>query len=322
MSKKPKSSTGNVASAPEAFIAEKASVCQEAHQNLTKIEREVYHLLINEYLTPKQIANRRETTTRAVRMHIQKIKEKGLISEYNKILPFSQCGMEETEGRAHQIRLHGIEFNIQILYKDDRYKQIIEKKGNILLFDGDTVRLYDNSIEVYMIKSFFGVDASSALRSAFDYCNRLFLRLESDLKIIFVKPRVANIRMVKSHFSEVNNEFARDCGDKHEKIGVLTREDGKLWFLVDNSFNLHEAETVHSRTGKDDMQVVVQPFFNDLRANKGLILSDVAKSMVELVEMQKVSQMQLKTLIDAMQFLVSVPQQSGERDKKLDNYIG
>ena len=79
----------------------------------------------------------------------------------------------------------------------------------------------------------------------------------------------------------MGNELAKDCNLNKDYIRVYTREDGKLWFMIDNSFNLNEAETVHPETAKADMENIIQPYFNDLRENKHLLPSQINKAVLD-----------------------------------------
>jgi len=245
-------------------------------QSLTNAEQEVLTLLTQEFLTPKKIATRRRCTKQAISKIIKKLRKKGLINQFSEEVdksrptcqPLNSYGYQNIPSFPveHQIRLHGQEFNIKILYKDQRYKKILEK-SNTINIDGNTIRLYRNSIEIYSGQSFYADDPQKATAISFQYWNRLFAKLENDLKLILIKPRAQNIKLVNQHYSEINNELAEECEKKAEKVRVYTTDDGKLWFLIDNSFNLHEAETTHPQTSKQDMGDVIKPFFNDLRDN-------------------------------------------------------
>lgn len=230
-------------------------------QKLTKTEKDILHLLTTEFLTPNKIATRRQTTVRAVNHHIKKLRLKGALKKGFQILPKNEWALEVSDG----IRLHGMEFNINILFQDNNYKSL-RNKGNLIYVDGNTIRLYTNSIEVYGVKSFFGDTVQAATSKAFNYWSKFFVRLEDRLKVELVKNSYNNVSLVKAEYAEIHNELARDCGNKADKLKVYARDDGKLWFLIDNSFNLHEAETVHRESGKRDM-VAVSNFFNDLREN-------------------------------------------------------
>ena len=42
--------------------------------------------------------------------------------------------------------------------------------------------------------------------------------------------RKQNIRMVNSHYAEINNELSKECEKKGYKIRIHGTDDGKLWF--------------------------------------------------------------------------------------------
>lgn len=239
---------------------------------LTQAEEEVLALLSKEKLRRNQIATRRKCSKQAVSNIISNLKKKGALNIVNQDV--YKSGSTSTPSKPNSIRFHGMEFNIKILFKDARYQKII-KKCNVIKIDGNTVRLFKDVIEIYSEQSFFGDNAQKSTIEGFRYFNRFVTKLEHDLKIILIKPRAQNIRMVNAHYAEINNGIARECGDKSQSIRVYGNDDGKLWFLIDNSFNLHEGETVHPQTSKHDMENVIQPFLNDLRDNKPPTLSEM-----------------------------------------------
>lgn len=246
-------------------------------RKITKKEEEVLNLLTKEFLTVKQASIRRGKSLTSTYKIIKKLKEKGyLTNNYQKV--------EKSRGTfkplLNGIRLHALEFNVKILFKNAKYSKI---DNRLLNFDGNTVKLYRDSLEVYINRSFFGESVEKVTALGFDYANVFFHRLEDYLKVILIKPRALNVSLVKAEYSEVNNELAKDVIVKGEKLKVYSRDDGKLWFLIDNSFNLFEAETVHPETSKRDMGLIVQPFFNDLRdhyekTGEVLVLSSFLKA--------------------------------------------
>jgi DNA-binding CsgD family transcriptional regulator len=238
---------------------------QQSQPRLTSKQSEVLYLLTKEFLTPKQISIRRKTKIRTVQAIIKKLKDLGVINNAFKEVRF----IEPTDALSKKnnlIRLHGEEWNIIILYKDERYKQLLEK-SNFLDVDGNTIRLSRDSVEVYSGKSFYADEVSKVTFKAFDYWTNFFVKLGNQLNIILLKSKVQNIKRVNAHYSEVGNELSKEANDKGEKIRIYTRDDGKLWFTIDNSFNLHEAECLHPKTSKDDMELV-HGAFNDIRAGE------------------------------------------------------
>lgn len=230
-----------------------------------------------------------------------------------------------TEHRNTQlIRLHGQEFNIKLIWKGERYRG---RKNRVTYVDGNRIHLYNDSVEVYSGKSFWADDAHKATARSYEYWDSFFVRLEHELQVLILKERKANITQVKAEFAWVENELAKACVLTQEKIRVYCREDGKLWFLIDNSFNLHEAETVHPQTAQQDMQDVVMPFFNDLKENKLPLPSEITRfiwqtqaQIHELAQAQLNTQEQLSQLIelklqkrDATRVQGVLPLRPGER---------
>ena len=152
-------------------------------QILTKTEQDILYLLTKEFLTPRKITIRRGCSQQAVSKIIVKLRKKGLINSVLKevvknqptIQPLKRGGIKKQPifPMEHQIRLHSQEFNIRILYKDQKYKQALDK-ANTINIDGNTIRLYRNSIEIYSGHSFYADDVQKATINSFDYWNRLF----------------------------------------------------------------------------------------------------------------------------------------------------
>lgn len=262
-------------------MVQKGSKSRVLNQKLTKAEKEILHLLTNEFLTPKKIALRRKTSLTLVYRYIRKLKKKGILNKALKKVQKIQCAFEPS---PNQIRLHGNEIHIQILWKDNRYDRLF-KKTNIIIIDGNTIRLYNNSIEIYIKESFYADDEHKANAKFIPYLMRFLQRVENDTQTILIKPRSQNIRIVKQHYSHINNGLAKEYEKSGDWIKIYAKEDGKLWFLIDNSFNLHEAETVHTNTSKKDM-TKVRTFFNDLRDNELPLPSELTKMIYDVTQNQ------------------------------------
>jgi hypothetical protein len=68
------------------------------------------------------------------------------------------------------------------------------------------------------------------------------------------------IKTSRQHYALVRNALAMQCRKDGTKINVYNERG--LWFTIDNSFNLEEAETVHPNTALID-NLGVQKFFNE-----------------------------------------------------------
>ena len=136
------------------------------------------------------------------------------------------------------------------------------------------------SIDIYSNQFFYGDTLAHAFHKSAEYWNRLMAKLEHEVSCILLKPRSQNIKLVRLHIAETNNEIAKDIDNSGEKwFKVYAPEDGKLCFLIDNSFNLHEFEAVHSKTAKPDMEKVGKVFI-DIREKKSYLPSD-SKEMID-----------------------------------------
>src|SRR3990167_2479730 len=80
----------------------------------------------------------------------------------------------------------------------------------------------------------------------------------------------------------IHNGLAVKMEGEGEKIRIRSNELGKVWFEIDNSWNLHEAET-KGKTAQRDMQGVIEPYFNDMRDKDNFLPSDVKKMIEGLV---------------------------------------
>ena len=295
-------------------LSKKVSFATTNTQNLTKTQLEVLYYLTTEYLTPKQIGIRRQTTTQAVRKIIKKLQEKGVINRHWKKVSKNRPTRQPF---INKIRLHGEEFNIKIIFKDHRYKELITK-GNLMEVDGNTIRLYKNSIEVYSSKNFYGDTVAKADFNSSQYWKKFFTKLENKLKIIIVKEGYFNIRRVNQHFAEINNELAKDMEKKGDRLRIYDENDGKLWMTIDNSFNLHEMEFLHPKLAKEDAKNII-PFFKDLRENP-VKLSDIMKIMYQAVDINKETAAGLNAVVQLLK--PKEEDKPKEINKKLPEYIG
>ena len=253
---------------------------------VTKTESEILRLLNRDFLTPKQIAHRRKTTVRYVYKVIQNLKKKGLYFPKETTVHFSQCTPKRFKNLSAKIRLHGQEFNIKLIYGSLHYNTI-KNKGNLIVEDNNLVRLYRNSIEIYGGREFFGETAREATAKSMEYWQKFLYRLQEKLKVTLIKPRVHNIRLVKSHYAEWDNELAKYCNAKEEKIKVKATEDGKVWFTIDRSLSIDEAETIHPETAKQDMQDIITPIFNEWRDKKVPVPKEAYLMLTETIKNQK-----------------------------------
>lgn len=307
----------------------------------TKAEAEIIRLFTSEFLTVKQIARRRNTSDKAVYKILARAKKKGLLSSkvpHETKVEKTRCGIQpfykeveqninrvEKQTVTPSVRLHGQEFNVKILWKGPGYKDLV---GKLVDIDSNSIRLYRDSLEIYGTASFIAPDEHKATADSMRYWSRFFRKLENDLNIIIVKARQQNITLVKAHYAEINNEMARDCEVNHDKVQIFAREDGKLWFIIDNSFNFWEAETLHTQTSKQDMGKVRKQL-NDWRDHDPPTNSELSQALWDAIEINKETSDALLSFVrllhDAIAGLASINKakggQSGQEKKRPDYII-
>lgn len=214
------------------------------------------------------------------------------------------------QGVKKQLRLHGQQFRIRLLDKSPKYDKI-RARANYMTVDKNTLRLHASVLEVYSNVSFTGTDINDVTAESFEYWNCFFKRIEYMLDVLILKPKYQNIRLVKSgHYSEIGNELSQECLKTGQKVRVFSRDDGKLWFLIDNSFNLEEAETVHPESSQNDMEAVIQPFFDDMRTHPPIKLSELTWVIKKALDAQAETAEGLNAVVKLM-----TPVQNGAQDE-------
>ena len=268
------------------------------NEKLTKTEEEVLDLITIEFLTIKKIALRRKCSLQAVYKIIKKLKEKGALNKsLKKVENFQSSKVENNK------RLHSQELNIKILWQDNRYKNHL-KKSNIRFIDGHTIRLYRNSIEIYAGEgtSFWGETEQRATAISLRYWDKFLGKLSNLLDLILVKPRSENIRLVAHHYGNIHCDFAKDCNENKQRIRIFAKEDGKLWFDMDESFNLKEREHPHKETAKQDSELV-SIHIDDWRNNNPPTNSQLATHIKSVTDNQLIFAENMKSHIEAIQTL-------------------
>lgn len=252
------------------------------------------------FYTIKQISKARNVSIRQIQKDVKFLKDNGFLN------PSNQTRYTTGYPNKNELRLHGEGFNIRLLNTSERYFKLL-KKNPIMYIENHAIRLHKSSINVYSNKSFVANDTEKVNELAIRYWDLFFSKLEHKLGILIKKTNCCNIFRFKAHYSEVNNEIARECNKKGEKLKIYAKEDGKLWFMIDNSLNLNEAETQHRITASEDMNKI-KHFLNDLRTREDYtnfsdLISEqltIQKNINLLVNSQISTQNQLKILLKAL----------------------
>jgi hypothetical protein len=241
---------------------------------ITQIQKEIIRLLEQNY-KPKDISFRRKTSIRAVYKIVKGLKDKGIITgSFKKGFNFQPTSIPLSK---KLLRLHGQEFNLPLKYKEKPYFP----QETTLKIQGNTVRFYRNSIEIYSKQSFYGHSTQEVRQKSMDYFKEFFIKLQQTYKIIF-----KSVKQVNAHYSEVENELAKDYNQKKEKIAISAKEDNKIWSKIDFSLNENEFETLHPLTAEADINKV-KDFFQDVRDKEHFKPSELTTQVIGLTQNQE-----------------------------------
>lgn len=260
----------------ETKVSKRGFKSHKGGAKLTSREKEVLSLINNDFLTTKQTSVRLGISIQRVNYYVRSLKRKGFLNlgvskKLSTLKPLVSSG---------DIRLHGEQFRIGILCDSEKYRGLL-KKSNVLFIDSNTVRISKESVNVYSGQHFLGGSVELVTAEAMEYWSRFFVRLEYQLGLSLLKSRYENVKRVSSHYARVKDEISEELYKEGDRIKIFSEEDGKLWFVCDNSFNLYEAETVHPETSDVDMSEVVIPWLKDLKSKRTLLPSQLSDLVLE-----------------------------------------
>ena len=154
--------------------------------------------------------------------------------------------------------LHGHNLDFMTLH--------ISGGGQRIIFRGRKVWLTNSSVIIYDRASYFASTSKETKQLALYKLFQLVRQLERALDADFTERagRRYRFKVSQQHYALVKNALAEQYDAEGKKLQV--RSTAGLWFVIDNSFNLHEAETVQAETADIDNQIV-QDFFNSLKAH-------------------------------------------------------
>lgn len=240
--------------------------------------------LVSDYKTIKQISQelniKENSVYRAIKRLIRKnlinpdrtLTSSGLAVIKNCPLPY---GLSKSV-HSDMVRGHNIVFTLsvpKIKNWNKRRELLVEKKisfkrvgvnweGESIIVDKTKVWLTPTSVVFYM-PHFLGQDAHAVFKEATEYLLlTLIPAVERTLGTSLRQEGGYKVRVSKQHYGLVKNALAEQYHNEKKKLFV--RDQSGLWLLIDNSLNLKELETVHSKTARED-NIVVQDFFNDLK---------------------------------------------------------
>ena len=244
------------------------------HEGLTEKEEQVYDLTVNHFYTALQISLKLNCSKQYVYKVLRNIRKKGYLGRGNKKVEISNvCSKPLSPSR---IRLHNMRWTLKIIHKFPNHKGV-----EAFTLDGNKIKVWEHSIEIYSKKDFWGEEPQEAYDTAMEYWYKVFLKLENRCNVELVKNEKHNIQLTKCEFASTNNEIAEDYIREGKKLKVLNSK-GELWALIDNSHGLFEFETVRSRSAKPDMDRILS-VLNDYRDNPTVMTPKEMQQKMEFI---------------------------------------
>jgi len=177
--------------------------------------------------------------------------------------------------------------------------------GQRIIFQGRKVWLTDRSIVIYDRSSYLAdtsveakIYAISKLLSLVKVLERL---LHADFT--FKAGREYRFKVSRQHYALVKNALAKQYDAEGKKLRV-SNEDG-LWFVIDNSYNLNEAETLSPKSAATD-NVTIQNFFNALKTHpitSEFVLSALLKVSENQSDISKNQQMFAQNMLNHIKLI-------------------
>lgn len=283
-------------------------------------------------LRPSRICEQFGLKKTTVQYHLSMLKQAGLIEKvgygvWEIIKEFNEKEVQKTTKvtsrqlganlnlfKQDRVRGHAFQFKINLpelrnwenreklfLKKDIKFEPLLIggiNRGQKLEFKGRKIWLTDKSIIIYEKSSYLADTSKESQERAIQDMLALMKSLEKHLQANFKTGRYYKFKVSRQHYSLVKNALAQQYDKEGNKLQVYN-EDG-LWFLIDNSFNLHEAETVHPKTSVDDNKKV-QDYFNGVKKLENYTPQFVVNSMQGIQNNQLVFAENMKSHIKAIQ---------------------
>lgn len=307
----------------------------------TKTSKNFYFTVfshLQQGLNPAQICKELSISKQKLNYYLSSLKRSGFIEKigygvWTISKEFNEKEVKKTtrvakrqleEMKSDTVRGHAFQFILQLpknLPNWDRREEIFDKmgfkyaplilgginRGQKIKFKGRKVWLTDGSIVLYEKSSFMADTAEEAKDYAISEIMGVMRALEKTLRADFSFAGKYKFRVSRQHYALVKNALAKQYDREGKKLEIYNHTG--LWFLIDNSFNLHEAETVHSKTAVQD-NTKVQNFFNGLKETENYTPAFVVTSLAKnsqnldlLMREQVVYAQNIKSHIQAIQDL-------------------
>lgn len=133
-----------------------------------------------------------------------------------------------------------------LIKKSISFKLVGIKQTPRIMIRDRKVWLGNKQIVIYEPFSYFGTNAIESRKLAVYELLKIIRTLEEKLGIDLKTKEGYLFHPSKEHYALIRNSLAIQCDKEGKKLSIVDK--GKEWCLCDNSFNLHELETVNDNS--------------------------------------------------------------------------
>ncbi len=310
----------------------------------TNLYLSIFNLLKDGY-RPSKICDKLDIKKNTLQYYLSSLKRSGFIKKigygtweivknfdkkkYKQVQKSTRVGMDQLELLSpDNVRGHAFQFVLKLpenLKNWNKREEIFNKidfnydplllgginRGQKIVFKGRKIWLTNKSIVIYEKSSYVAYTSKQAQKHAIADLLKLIRGLERKLQANFSIKGSYKFKVSRQHYALVKNALAKQYDREGKKLQIYNSSG--LWFLIDNSYNLNEAETVHPKTTVKDNEKV-QNFFNGLKDQEGYTPSFVVTSIAKNTENLNQYARHLKSHVKSVKDL-------GEGVKELVNVI-
>lgn len=279
-------------------------------------------------LGPAQIAKKLKMKKPTIQYYINNLRANGLIEKLGYGVWIAKKDWQEVQKttqvtpashnlnlfKPDNVRGHAFMFKVKLPTLNNwvSREEIFKKKnikfgklniaggGQKLTFRGRKVWLTNKSIIIYEKSSYLAPTGEISQKHAINELKKLLVGLESLLKASFRIGGKYYFQVSRQHYALVKNALAQQYNDQGEKLSVYSSNG--LWFVIDNSYNLDEAEALHAKTALTDIKKV-QNFFNGIKKYEDFTPEFVVNSIAGVSQNQALYSKNIETHIKAIQDL-------------------
>ncbi len=295
-------------------------------------------------LRPSQISKKHNISISNLSYYLDKLKKQGIIRRIGygtwEILKELQIPIKSTkdtlpqqlkkpkkETRGHAFiwkvklpNIHKWSDRIDILKKHNIDFELvgITKRTPRIIIKGKKVWLANTHLTIYDSDSYFGTNAVESKKLAIDSLLTILRAIENRLQISLQINKNYYFNVRRSHYGLINNALAIQCDKTGKKIYVYN--DKGLWFLIDNSLNLKEAETLNEDALPNSLGA--QGFFNSQERTKWKVTPEfVLNTMNGIQQSQQGIQTNQLIFAENMKSHIAAIQELGKAVRRLTRTV-